>query len=50
MKYVEFAMITEDENHYLNTTDVDAWKCRYQLGLETLLAYTVNYEYLINMI
>jgi hypothetical protein len=47
IKYREFTRIFVDENDLLKKTDVDALKCRYQLGLETLLVYTLNYEYLI---
>ena len=45
IKYIEFVGIFIYENSSPNITDVDALKCRYQLGLETLLAYTLNYEY-----
>jgi len=45
MKYSEFVMVFKYENNIFYKIDIDAWKCRYQLGLETLLAYTVNYGY-----
>jgi len=50
IKYIEFAVISVDENNFLDITDVDALKCGYQLGLETLLAHTFNNEYLIFMV
>jgi hypothetical protein len=47
IKYREFTGIFVDENDLLKKTDVDALKCRDQLGLDTLLVYTLNYEYLV---
>lgn len=45
IKYKEFAGIFKCESNLLIKTDIDAWKCGYRLGLETLLAHTVNDEY-----
>jgi len=45
IKYREFVRIFKNKNNLLQLTDVDAWKCRERKGLETLLAYTLNYEY-----
>jgi len=45
MKYIEFVGIFKSESNLLIKTDIDAWKCGYRLGLETLLAHTVNDEY-----
>jgi len=45
IKYIEFIRIFIYEDSLPKITDIDALKCRYQLGLETLLAYTFNNEY-----
>jgi len=45
IKYIEFIKIFIYEDSLPKLTDIDALKCRYQLGLETLLAYTFNNEY-----
>jgi len=45
IKYRKFTRNSLYEGSLFIKIDIDALKCRYQLGLETLLAYTVNYEY-----
>ena len=45
IKYNEFVIIPKGESNILVKTDIEAWKYRYQIGLGTLVAYTLNYEY-----
>lgn len=45
IKYCEFTSTSKSEDNLLLKTDIDAWKCGERLGLETLLAHTVNDEY-----
>ena len=46
IKCEKFIIYVNCENNLLFTTDVEAWKYRYRTGLETLVVYTANYEYL----
>jgi len=45
IKYNKLIVILGSENDILFKTDIEAWKYRYQIGLGTLVAYTLNYEY-----
>jgi hypothetical protein len=45
IKYNEFIIIIKYENILLSNNDVDALKYNYQIGLDTLLVYTIKYEY-----
>ena len=47
IKYNEFIIIIKYENILLIKNDVDALKYKYRIGLDTLLVYTVKYEYII---
>lgn len=46
IKYFKFTSILDGENSILNKTDIDTLKYGYQIGLDTLLVHTINYEYL----
>ena len=45
IKCNQFIRVTISEGNLLYQTDVEAWKCSYRIGLETLVVYTLNYEY-----
>ena len=45
IKYFEFISIFNYESSMLKKTDVEALKYGYQIGLETLVVHTINYEY-----
>jgi len=45
IKYNEFIIIFKYEDILLIKNDVDALKYKYRIGLDTLLVYTVKYEY-----
>jgi len=45
IKYNEFIVIIKYEDILLIKNDVDALKYKYQIGLDTLLVYTIKYEY-----
>jgi len=45
IKYFEFIIIFNDASSKLNITDIDTLKYGYQIGLDTLLVHTINYEY-----
>ncbi len=46
IKCEKFIVYTKSENNLLYWTDVEAWKYSDRSGLETLVVYTSNYEYL----
>jgi hypothetical protein len=45
IEYVDFTVGFECGNNKLEATDVKAWKYSHQVGVVSLLVYTVNYEY-----
>jgi len=45
MKYNEFIIIIKYEDILLTQNDVEALKYKYRIGLDTLLVYTIKYEY-----
>jgi hypothetical protein len=45
IKYSEFIIIFKSENNLLFITDIEALKYGYQIGLDTLVVHTINYEY-----
>lgn len=45
IKYNEFIIIIKYKNILLIKNDVDTLKYKYQIGLDTLLVYTIKYEY-----
>jgi len=45
IKYNEFIIIIKYEDILLIKNDVDALKYNYRIGLDTLLVYTIKYEY-----
>ncbi len=45
IKYGELIRFTRSEGDLLKLTDVEALKYRSQIGLGTLVAYTLNDEY-----
>jgi len=45
IKYNEFIVIIKYENILLIKNDVDTLKYKYRIGLDTLLVYTIKYEY-----
>jgi len=45
IKYYEFVIIIKYENILLFKNDIDALKYNYRIGLDTLLVYTIKYEY-----
>jgi len=45
IKYNEFIIIIKYENILLIVNDIDALKYKYRIGLDTLLVYTIKYEY-----
>jgi len=45
IKYNEFISILKSENNILNKTDIETLKYRDPIGLDTLVVYTINYEY-----
>jgi len=45
IKYFEFIIFFNDESNKLIKTDVETLKYGYQIGLDTLLVHTINYEY-----
>lgn len=45
IKYNEFIIIIKYENILLIINDVDTLKYNYRIGLDTLLVYTIKYEY-----
>ena len=47
IKYSKFIIIIKYENILLILNDIDALKYNYQIGLDTLLVYTIKYEYKI---
>ena len=46
IKYREFAVMANYEGNFLLFIDADTLKHRYRIGLDTLLVWVVNYEYL----
>jgi hypothetical protein len=46
IKCEKFIGYTKSENNLLYWTDVETWKYSYRAGLETLVVYTANDEYL----
>jgi len=46
IKYFEFTITFNGGSSTLIKTDIETSKYRYQIGLDTLLVYTINYEYL----
>ena len=46
IKYFKFTSIFYGENSILIKTDIETLKYGYQIGLDTLLVHTINYEYL----
>jgi len=50
MKYIEFIIIINYENILLLKNDIEVLKYNYRIGLDTLLVYTVKYEYIINLL
>ena len=47
IKYNEFIIIIFYKNILLIINNIEALKCNYQIGLDTLLVYTIKYEYLV---
>ena len=45
IKYFEFTSISYSADSTLLKTDIEALKYGYQIGLDTLLVHTINYEY-----
>ena len=45
IKYNEFIIIIKYKDILLIKNDVDALKYNYRIGLDTLLVYTIKYEY-----
>jgi hypothetical protein len=45
IKYNEFIIIFNYEDVLLILNDVDTLKYNYRIGLDTLLVYTIKYEY-----
>ena len=45
IKYNEFIIIFKYEDILLIKNDVDTLKYKYRIGLDTLLVYTIKYEY-----
>jgi len=45
IKYNEFIIIIKYEDILLIKNDIDALKYNYRIGLDTLLVYTIKYEY-----
>jgi len=50
IKYFEFVNIFIYESYILLKIDIEALKYGYQIGLETLVVHTINYEYCYNNI
>jgi len=47
IKYIEFISIIKYEGILLLKNDIDVLKYKYRIGLDTLLVYTIKYEYII---
>jgi len=45
IKYIEFISNTKYKNILLIKNDIETLKYNYRIGLDTLLVYTVKYEY-----
>jgi hypothetical protein len=45
IKYNEFIIMFNYEDILLIKNDVDTLKYNYRIGLDTLLVYTIKYEY-----
>ena len=45
IKYNEFIGIIKYKNILLINNDIDTLKYNYRIGLDTLLVYTIKYEY-----
>jgi len=45
IKYNEFISIIKYEDILLIYNDVETLKYKYRIGLDTLLVYTIKYEY-----
>ena len=45
IKYNEFIIIVKYEDILLIINDTDTLKYKYRIGLDTLLVYTIKYEY-----
>jgi len=45
IKYNEFIIIIKFEDILLILNDIESLKYKYQIGLDTLLVYTVKHEY-----
>jgi hypothetical protein len=45
IEYVESIGVFIYESDTLFLTDVEAWKCSYQIGVVSLVVYTLNDEY-----
>jgi len=47
IKYIEFIGMIKYENILLLKNDIEVLKYNYQIGLDTLLVYTIKYEYIV---
>ena len=45
IKYIEFISIIKYEGILLLKNDAEVLKYKYRIGLDTLLVYTIKYEY-----
>ena len=50
MKCKKIKKTTNDHGNLLLIIDAEVLRYRYQIGLETLVVYTMNYEYKIKII
>jgi len=48
IKYSKFIIIIDYENILLILSDIETLKYNYQIGLDTLVVYTIKYEYVNN--
>jgi len=48
IKYSKFIIIINYEDILLILSDVETLKYNYQIGLDTLVVYTIKYEYINN--
>jgi len=50
IKYSKFIIIINYENILLIKSDVETLKYKYRIGLDTLVVYTIKYEYINNLL
>lgn len=50
IKYSKFIIIINYEGILLIKSDVETLKYNYRIGLDTLVVYTIKYEYINNKI